>query len=40
MVDGDGNRKKMTVTWTADENGFRPIITFSDDVETEIVNPL
>lgn len=34
VVDSDGQRKKMTVTWTADENGFRPIITYSDDCET------
>ena len=37
--DGSGQRKKVTVTWTADENGFRPVITYSDDYETKTVIP-
>ncbi len=31
LIVGDGGKmQKMTVTWTADENGFRPVITISD----------
>lgn len=26
----NGKIKKMTVVWTADEKGFRPVITISD----------
>ena len=36
LINEDGRVKKVEVVWTADERGFRPVVTITDVLKKKI----